>query len=755
MKKIVMGICGLIMFCWGVASLRSGALKADDLPQEPVIETTVPESSTVVEEPAPPVSEVPSAAPVPETPVEPVTPAAPEVPVAETPVEVPAAEVPAEVPVEDSTPEVPVEVPTTPETGAPAETTVPTENSTGDSTATTSSSNDSSTSGGSTSDSSTSQGSTSDSSTSQSSTDQSSTNPTSDTGTSSTGGSTSGGTLPSDSSSSWTQPSSTAPSSSYEEPKQPTVPAVPQETPPKTNSVSAQASSAFTPAVPEAFSQSSTLDLPSELKTSEVAQSDLKGFELPLLSSFKDKAHAALVYDGIKKLGTEQVDNFSPEQLATELYHNLFGIELSGTPEKLKKEISIGSLLYQKKKEKNELVGIYIGEDYYLTVGDVEVEQAEKDTEAVKTSDDKEAADDSTGKTKQRQVILQPMDLDEDILVQPLPTVTLTEYGNEVLAEYPASINFTENEGAKNFIAKIAEDARQLGQEYDVFASVMIAQALLESGSGTSSLSLPPNHNLFGVKGSYQGQVVSMATQEDRGNGALYSINAAFRKYPNYAASLGDYVQLLRGGISGNAGYYQKTWRSTAKNYLRTTNALTGTYATDISYDRKLNSIIAVYNLTQYDRVKVDQTAGVFIKGKEEIPEAYRSLMRYPDYNGVNYNTSGSYPIGQCTWYAFNRVKQLGKSVDDFMGNGGEWGTKGKALGYEVSREPKAGWLISFKPGVAGSDARYGHVAFVEVVKPEGILISEGNVYGGTVISYRVIDANLAKSDLVTYIKAK
>ena len=107
-----------------------------------------------------------------------------------------------------------------------------------------------------------------------------------------------------------------------------------------------------------------------------------------------------------------------------------------------------------------------------------------------------------------------------------------------------------------------------------------------------------------------------MATQEDRGNGELYSINSSFRKYPNYAASLGDYVQLLRGGISGNDGYYQKTWRSTAKNYLRSTHALTGTYATDTSYDRKLNSIIAVYNLTQYDQVKIDQSSGVFVKGK-------------------------------------------------------------------------------------------------------------------------------------------
>ena len=391
---------------------------------------------------------------------------------------------------------------------------------------------------------------------------------------------------------------------------------------------------------------------------------------------------------------------------------------------------------------------------------DVEIDASDEATKTAKddvTEFDTEKAEneESDKKEKQRQVVLQPMSIDEDLLVQALPTVELTEYGQTILAEYPASINFTENEGAKNFISTIAEDARKLGQEYDVFASVMIAQALLERGSGTSSLSLPPNYNLFGVKGTYQGQAVSMATQEDRGNGELYSINSAFRKYPNYAASLGDYVQLLRGGISGNDGYYKDTWRSTAKNYLRSTQALTGKYATDTSYNRKLNSIIAVYNLTQYDRVKVDQSSGIFIKGKDEIPEEYRTMMRYPDYNGVNYNTSSSYPVGQCTWYAFNRVKQLGKSVDDFMGNGGEWGTKGKALGYEVSREPKAGWLISFTPGTAGSDPRYGHVAFVEVVRPEGILISEGNVYGGTVISYRVIDSSLAKSDLVTYIKAK
>lgn len=734
MKKIVMVICGIAVVCWGVASLQSGALKADNLLQESsVIETTVPESSTVL-------------------PVEPESVPKASEPITETPA--PASEV-------SAVPETPVEQ--QPAESAPIDTTpeMPTQSSTVEPPKSDSSTSESSTSSGTSSESSTSQ-----SSTSQTDTTSSSTTTPSESSTSSSSvpsGSTSSTTS---SSTGTTSSSSTIPSSSGQEQPHPSTPSTPRPvpspapTPPAPSEPKVQTNTDAIQQPPAAFSETSTLQLPSELKTSEVAQSDLKGYELPLLSSFENKAQAALIYDGIKKLGMEQAKDFNVEQLAAKLYSDLFAIEITGTPEQASEEISVGSLLYQKKNDQLELVGVYIGKEYYLTVEDVEIAASDESTETATdgvTELDTEKAEneESDKKEKQRQVVLQPISIDEDLLVQALPTVELTEYGQTILAEYPASINFTENEGAKNFISTIAEDARKLGQEYDVFASVMIAQALLESGSGTSSLSLPPNYNLFGVKGTYQGQAVSMATQEDRGNGELYSINSAFRKYPNYAASLGDYVQLLRGGISGNDGYYKDTWRSTAKNYLRSTQALTGKYATDTSYNRKLNSIIAVYNLTQYDRVKVDQSSGIFIKGKDEIPEEYRTMMRYPDYNGVNYNTSGSYPVGQCTWYAFNRVKQLGKSVDDFMGNGGEWGTKGKALGYEVSREPKAGWLISFTPGTAGSDPRYGHVAFVEVVRPEGILISEGNVYGGTVISYRVIDSNLAKSDLVTYIKAK
>ena len=148
-------------------------------------------------------------------------------------------------------------------------------------------------------------------------------------------------------------------------------------------------------------------------------------------------------------------------------------------------------------------------------------------------------------------------------------------------------------------------------------------------------------------------------------------------------------------------------------------------------------------------------TTSAILVGRDKIPTEYKERMNYPDYDGKNYNISGSYPVGQCTWYAYNRMAQLGKTVDDFMGNGGQWGSKARALGYNVSSEPKAGYLVSFTPGSAGSDPSYGHVAFVEAVGSEGILISECNVVGGTAISYRVINNDLARSSLVTYLSPK
>ena len=50
MKKIVIGICGLLVFICGLAGLRSGALKAGELTKESslIVETSPSESSIPV-----------------------------------------------------------------------------------------------------------------------------------------------------------------------------------------------------------------------------------------------------------------------------------------------------------------------------------------------------------------------------------------------------------------------------------------------------------------------------------------------------------------------------------------------------------------------------------------------------------------------------------------------------------------------------------------------------------------------------------
>ena len=151
------------------------------------------------------------------------------------------------------------------------------------------------------------------------------------------------------------------------------------------------------------------------------------------------------------------------------------------------------------------------------------------------------------------------------------------------------------------FLNQIIPSATVIAAQNDLYASVMMAQAILESGWGTSTLSKAPNYNLFGIKGEYNGESINMETLEDSGGQNYYSINAEFRKYPSYAESLQDYADLLANGTSWNPTYYAGAWKSNAATYQDATAYLTGRYATDTAYSTKLNRIIAQYGLDQYD----------------------------------------------------------------------------------------------------------------------------------------------------------
>lgn len=100
-----------------------------------------------------------------------------------------------------------------------------------------------------------------------------------------------------------------------------------------------------------------------------------------------------------------------------------------------------------------------------------------------------------------------------------------------------------------------------------------------------------------------------------------------------------------------------------------------------------------------------------------------------------------AYPYGQCTWYVYERRHQLGLPVGSFFGNGGQWANSARAYGYRVDQTPSVGAVIVFAPGQDGADPVYGHVAIVEAIYGNRILISESNVRGLGVTSYRTLYA--------------
>ncbi|MGH2097074.1 LysM peptidoglycan-binding domain-containing protein [Aerococcus urinaeequi] len=151
------------------------------------------------------------------------------------------------------------------------------------------------------------------------------------------------------------------------------------------------------------------------------------------------------------------------------------------------------------------------------------------------------------------------------------------------------------------FLDSIIPDAYKLANDNDLYASVMIAQAILESNWGASGLSAAPYYNLFGIKGTYKGEGVTFYTLEDDGSGNYYQIRDSFRDYPSYKESLNDYANKMVNGVSWDSEFYSGTWKSNTSSYKDATAALTGTYATDTRYGGKLNNLITTHGLTQYD----------------------------------------------------------------------------------------------------------------------------------------------------------
>ncbi|MCC4421733.1 glucosaminidase domain-containing protein, partial [Limosilactobacillus reuteri] len=145
------------------------------------------------------------------------------------------------------------------------------------------------------------------------------------------------------------------------------------------------------------------------------------------------------------------------------------------------------------------------------------------------------------------------------------------------------------------FIGSIVNGAIQGWTQHQILPSLTLAQAILESAWGKSTLA-STYHNLFGIKGSYNGMSVNMPTYEEYG-GRMVLINDAFRRYPDNNASVQDHTDFL----IKNSRYH---------NLIGVRDANTATYliradgyATASTYTSSLRNVINTYDLTRYDRV--------------------------------------------------------------------------------------------------------------------------------------------------------
>ncbi|UQS83228.1 glycoside hydrolase family 73 protein [Bombilactobacillus thymidiniphilus] len=161
------------------------------------------------------------------------------------------------------------------------------------------------------------------------------------------------------------------------------------------------------------------------------------------------------------------------------------------------------------------------------------------------------------------------------------------------------SVTVTNQYNQKNeFIKQIAPAAMKYGNQYGVFPSITIAQAILESDWGKSQLAAD-YHNLFGVKSDGGDQYVSLQTKEYV-NGDWQTVSAQFQIYNSFDASIADHDKLLAYGTSWNTHQYKHVLASS--NYVEAAqNLQVDGYATDPDYTDKIISLIEKYNLYQYD----------------------------------------------------------------------------------------------------------------------------------------------------------
>ncbi len=158
--------------------------------------------------------------------------------------------------------------------------------------------------------------------------------------------------------------------------------------------------------------------------------------------------------------------------------------------------------------------------------------------------------------------------------------------------EYPS-------DGQLEFVKQVYPGAKANQDDFKIFTSITLAQAILESNWGTSELYLK-GKNIFGIKAfdDWKGETITMSTNEwDENLSKNTTIKDAFRKYDDYDGSIIDHSLFL----SLNERYAESGVFSSS-NYKDQARAIKDAgYATDPEYANNLIELIEQNELFIFD----------------------------------------------------------------------------------------------------------------------------------------------------------
>lgn len=172
----------------------------------------------------------------------------------------------------------------------------------------------------------------------------------------------------------------------------------------------------------------------------------------------------------------------------------------------------------------------------------------------------------------------------------------------------------------QEFVNKMIPLAQNAARRYGYLASVLVGQAVNETGYGQTDLAQPGKYNVLGMKAEllndtwtssyWHGGTHVKVTPEWTEDGEEIRITDEFRTYDNYQDCFYDYCQFMRDAKRENGQYKYRDVLGIKNPAELIRQVRERGYCTNPEYDKVTMSIIRKWNLTDID---VDEEGGIYL----------------------------------------------------------------------------------------------------------------------------------------------